>query len=251
MTALVLGLNPIYYPLSNTFMTDVPFTALSVLTALFLLRSLKSGSDVDLLIGTGFAVAATLCRQFGILVPVAFAATLVWKRGMAGRYVTRAAVPLVASIAALLALQFWLNATGRLPELYRLKSMQLLGVLGHPPQQLAYIVGEITWFAALYLGCFSLPVILLTLPGVQVADRNVPRLVLAGCAGLGFVFSSTIVLLVAGRLMPLWHDHIVAQGIGPLILRDTYLLKLPNLSPSLGTGFWLAVTAICVLGGIF
>jgi 4-amino-4-deoxy-L-arabinose transferase-like glycosyltransferase len=36
MAALVLGFNPIYYALSNTFMTDVPCTAIAVVAALFL-----------------------------------------------------------------------------------------------------------------------------------------------------------------------------------------------------------------------
>ena len=43
VTALTLGFNPIYYVLSNTFMTDVPFTAFLLAAAWFFSRNLRGG----------------------------------------------------------------------------------------------------------------------------------------------------------------------------------------------------------------
>ena len=55
ITALTLAFNPIYFSLSNTFMTDVPFTTLGIITALFLARYLRTLSDIDLLCGAFIA----------------------------------------------------------------------------------------------------------------------------------------------------------------------------------------------------
>src|SRR5262245_24991466 len=57
--ALVLAFNPIYYALSNTFMTDVTFTGLMMGSALFLFRYLQHGSLRDGIIGATLALAAT------------------------------------------------------------------------------------------------------------------------------------------------------------------------------------------------
>src|SRR5262249_31065634 len=82
VAALTLGANPIYYAMSHTFMTDVPFTAITILGALFLARSLRSGSDFDLTVGTVLAVAGALSRQLALAVPLAFGASLILSRGL-------------------------------------------------------------------------------------------------------------------------------------------------------------------------
>src|SRR6267378_993327 len=64
--ALTLAFNPIYYVLSNTFMTDVPFTALAILSSIFFVRCIRRFGYLDLSIACLLAVAATLCRQLGL-----------------------------------------------------------------------------------------------------------------------------------------------------------------------------------------
>jgi len=77
IAALTLAFNPIYYELSFTFMTDVLFTALSILSSIFfrevhtairLLRSFDSvcaGGGGDSVQATGSFPAAGLCCHFG------------------------------------------------------------------------------------------------------------------------------------------------------------------------------------------
>jgi hypothetical protein len=48
--------------------------------------------------------------------------------------------------------------------------------------------------------------------------------------------------------MPTAGNIVLAQGIGPLSLRDVHILNLPHV-PALGRGFWLAVTVASLLGG--
>jgi hypothetical protein len=62
-TALWLGLDPLYLELSYTFMTDVPFTAALIWSAVFYARALKTGTAFETTVGTLLAMAATLSRQ--------------------------------------------------------------------------------------------------------------------------------------------------------------------------------------------
>jgi 4-amino-4-deoxy-L-arabinose transferase-like glycosyltransferase len=82
ITALTLAFTPIYYALSHTFMTDVPYTAIAIIAAVFFVRNLRSGSDLALFLGTILAVAATLTRQLAISVPLAFAVAFILKNGI-------------------------------------------------------------------------------------------------------------------------------------------------------------------------
>lgn len=69
--ALFLLLNPIYYNLSHTFMTDVPFLVLIIYSILFYLKGIDNNNDKFLLLGSIFSVMSFLVRQYGILIVLA------------------------------------------------------------------------------------------------------------------------------------------------------------------------------------
>ena len=72
----VLILNPFYLYLSYTYMTEITFTALTLVACLCYLLGIRGqGSLVWLLLGGLFAALAFLTRQFGLAIPVA---TLLW-----------------------------------------------------------------------------------------------------------------------------------------------------------------------------
>jgi 4-amino-4-deoxy-L-arabinose transferase-like glycosyltransferase len=244
IATLTVAFNPIYYALSNTFMTDVPFTALLLAAAFFFSRYLQGDSDFALLCGLACALAATLCRQLGLAVPMAFAVCLLWNRGLAGRWVIRALVPLAVCLGALLTFQHWLKATGRLPALYSLQNGEFLSALCTPKRLVPGLAKHIGT-ALLYLGWFSLPVMVLVLPAASAARRG--RRVFMIAAGV-FILCSIIVLALTRGSMPTAGNIVLAQGIGPLSLRDVHILNLPHV-PTLGKGFWLTVTVASLLGG--
>jgi 4-amino-4-deoxy-L-arabinose transferase-like glycosyltransferase len=68
----VLMVNPLFIVLANSFMTDVPFLALSVWSAFFLLRAIEQDSISDLMLGMCFAITALLLRQIALALPLAF-----------------------------------------------------------------------------------------------------------------------------------------------------------------------------------
>ena len=75
--ALVVALNPIYFALSNSFMSDVPSFALVTGAAYFMLRGLRRRTARDLVAGISLAIVSILNRQTGLILLPAFAAAWV------------------------------------------------------------------------------------------------------------------------------------------------------------------------------
>src|ERR1019366_3609139 len=143
-----------------------------------------------------------------------------------------------------LTFQHWLKATGRLPALYSLQNGEFLSALCTPKRLVPGLAKHIGT-ALLYLGWFSLPVMILVLPAAAAAWRARRFSMIAGCI---FVLCSLIVLVLTRGPMPTAGNIVLAQGIGPLSLRDVHILNLAHV-PALWRGFWLAVTVASLLGG--
>jgi hypothetical protein len=72
---LTLWCNPVFFVLSDSFMTDVPFVSVMNTAILFYVRWVNRGRTPDLLLGSGLAIVAFLIRQLGAglaLVPLGY-----------------------------------------------------------------------------------------------------------------------------------------------------------------------------------
>jgi 4-amino-4-deoxy-L-arabinose transferase-like glycosyltransferase len=76
LCGLVLLVNPLFVNASYTFMTDVPFIAALAISTAGFLRALRTDRVRWVWYANLAAVAAFFIRQFGVLVPVAFAPAL-------------------------------------------------------------------------------------------------------------------------------------------------------------------------------
>jgi hypothetical protein len=253
--ALTLVFNPIYFALSNTFMTDVPFAALAILSALFFVRHLQGGSDTDLVIGTIVAVISTLSRQIALCLPFALGVTLLLKHGFQGRWIIRAVLPLISCIVLLAVFVLWLKTTGKFPAVGLRREHTLATLLTHPKQLPVVAVIFVSWSCwsmLLYLGWFLSPLIFLTISQQRRPETSQP-FCLPACVAVFAFFMVSVVRLFLGRslgapsLMPVHLNVIIPGGIGPATLRDTYFLGLPHL-PALPIAFWLLVTVLSLVG---
>jgi Dolichyl-phosphate-mannose-protein mannosyltransferase len=100
--SLTVMLNPAYFQFSFTFMTDVPFAALAVISAIFYLRALRTGSIQGAVVGTLLACCATLVRQIGIAIPLGYGLTLLATSVFGKRVLLRSLWPLGVTVAVLL-----------------------------------------------------------------------------------------------------------------------------------------------------
>jgi hypothetical protein len=100
-----LGFNPLFFWLSGTFMTDVPFLSFSLVALAYYERAWGNGGPLWLVPAAAFAALAAIMRQPGLAVPVAAGLVLVSRGG-------RAVVSWLAVIAPLacgLATLCWFN----------------------------------------------------------------------------------------------------------------------------------------------
>ena len=245
--ALTLAFNPIYFALSHTFMTDVHFLALTIAALSLLIRYLQTESIACLLLGTIMSTAAILCRQVGLFVPIAFSLSLVLRTGISRRWLFLENLPLLTGICALVAFNGWLESNVGLPDIYGYKTRNLVQLLATPPQLFRSIF-RYTSGTLLYMGVSLSPLIIFWLPKF-FSGKSPMKSRLPGLASAAFLVLSSVGLLLAGRLMPLFTQNVlIPGGIGPTTLRDTYILGFPHFSP-LPFGFWLAVTIAGILGG--
>jgi len=251
--ALTLLLNPVFFALSFSFMTDVPFLVFGLCGIWFILRTLDGGGKRSLAAALFFISAATLCRQVGLALALAFAAAYITRYGLRRRTLLDAALIVFVPIAALAGFEAILKATTGLPRYYLSKEAELweqfrtrnwLELFFSPRQNTGSLLRR-GFTALIYVGLFLVPVSAGLMPKESRPKATFMRwAVICLIAGLG-----SLGLLSAKRAMPILGDGgniLINWGLGPQSLRDAEL-DLPNV-PAAPAAFWLAVTALSSLG---
>lgn len=233
--------NPIFLNLAYTFMTDVPFMAPLTLAGLFYLRGFRSGRTRDILLGSLFAVVASSVRQFGVIL---FAAHILTTGAL---WYAQRRRPSFAAAAAFLVP--WLVGAAAYFSLETIPAPQNPLRIG-----LAAAIGRSVLDASsamVYLGLFLLPV-----TAGRVAELLRDRGGWTSRQWAAFPWVNLLLFFAIGSLrpngvfwlrpMPLLGNILYNFGTGPLTLRDTYLLGMEQ-PVTLGSGWWWAVTVICLL----
>lgn len=244
--ALLLAGNPVYFALSNTFMTDVPFLAWLMVSSLLFLRAMRFQSMRLMMAATATACVATLVRQLGLILPLAFGVLCAAQVRGRWRKIMFVALPFTLNVSVLLLYQHWLMTQHGLPAMYNVQREHLLHVLQSGIRE---TIGEVVSngkAAVVYLGLFLLPFLLIQFSlELQRSDRRtrVWSIILA------FSSASFVVwwLVAHNTLMPLAGNILVDVGVGALTLRDVFILHLPNY-PTAPPAFWFAVTVAAGLG---
>ena len=127
--ATVLLVNPIFFSLSNTFMTDVPFTAMFITSAALLLSGIRRDSVSLLAAGLIFACFALFIRQLGLALFAGFAIGYLSRHGFSPKRLALALTPAALGVALYIGYGVLLELLGKTPALYNTKSSGLLGAL--------------------------------------------------------------------------------------------------------------------------
>jgi hypothetical protein len=243
--ALLVATNPLYVVLAFTFMTDVPFFAVSVLALLFLVRGVLRNRQRELRLSFLFTALALLIRQPAIIIPIAFAVAYPIARGLRRRVVLQSLVAVGGGLIVLIGYQIALKLTIGVPPLYNRTFDPLTETASGFSQLVAHFFDRL-FNASLYLGLFLLPLtVVITISGWKSVPLQRRRLSLVATTAL--VGTVTAGLAWANRLMPSVGNVFFDLGLGPPLLRDTYLLGLPHL-PRAPRAVWVAMTAAGVTG---
>jgi 4-amino-4-deoxy-L-arabinose transferase-like glycosyltransferase len=105
--ALTLAVNPVFFCLSFSFMTDVPFLSMMTIALLFYVAGTRRKSQALLWMGSLFAVAAFLSRQIGFIIPLVLIPCLV-QRETGGPGLRKRLMTLTASLSVIGILWLWI-----------------------------------------------------------------------------------------------------------------------------------------------
>ncbi len=256
LCAILTATSPLVLQLSYSFMTDIPFLAMSSLSGLFFLKALKQPKPQWAAWGSSFAVLAFLVRQFGILLPLAFGMTALGLALRKQHVLSKSTwVAVLAPWSVVLGLYlFWGKAlTSQTPLLESSGALYgtAIDALRHGPVALCY------------MGLFTLPL------GIgrlwQLLKGNSPwspkrwRLMLGFYSVSLFIFGLPQLLYWVKRLLfqedALWLKNYPARmplmvyrtlldlGLGPLQLPD------PHPTPTLQIqGWWWPITFLALFG---
>jgi hypothetical protein len=219
--ALTMGCSPLYLNLSVTFMTDVPFTALVLVSLSLYVRGANRGALGPIVAAYVVALLALLIRQFALVLPIAFATAQLMQHRWTLRRSLLVGTPILLFAAVHLGFQRWMVATGRttgfMVPVEGLLHLDLRAALFNAGRFLPVIPS---------LGLLVLPFVALLPPWVARRQGTKPRNLypLAATIVLGLALCA-LWWLKGPKGPPLVGNVLAEFGVGPLTLPDTYLLR--------------------------
>jgi len=240
LAALIVLINPIFINMSYSFMTEIPFLALSMLSMAFYLKAIRKPGPGLIALGTAFAVLAFLNRQYGLLITLAFFITIVvYKRTANPHAGLRNAFAVAHPWIICVPCAYYLAMTSQTDLIYYAVakgdwSVYLL------PHRVATVIAK----SILYCGLFLLPVTLPLLASMLTGRLRWARAQWGVFAIVGGAL--LIYTLTSGGRLPNLHNIIRDCGLGPLLLHPEN--DAPNWTPvELGGIVWWPVTLLSVL----
>nr|ADN14491.1 conserved hypothetical protein [Gloeothece verrucosa PCC 7822] len=244
---LLIVVNPIYFALSNTFMSDVPFFGFAASSLYLLIRGWRRDSTFELVMGLLLAIVALLTRQVGLAIFLAFGLAYLSKNGINFQNLLKAFSVIFLGLSTQIIYQKWLELTFKTPKLYGNQINMLLRGLQNDWGLILGNFFEKTLYSLIYLGLFIFPFIIIyflaEFSNFSPKNKKTILFIISG-----FCIYLMTSFLGKGVQMPLVTNILDPFGIGPLTLRDTFLgfNQLPRpLSLKI---FWLVLTAIGLVG---
>ena len=255
--SLLLAFNPLFLHLNYTFMTDVPFVALTLAACYLYLRGLQSERLALLIAGSFCAGWAFLIRQFGAFVPAAFVAYLAITGWQEKRWRWKEALAIVA--VPLLSVVGW----------YLYKAWQQIGPTGaeeHADRHAAAFRWKAEWVRVTGLRILSAAPLLAFFAWAAVKLRLSRWWLVPACLAV-MVGAMYLLDLPSEQWIPVTEQPYVA-GIGPVQItfpQETFtfgtrgsILRVggidffqyrqePIWSPALWRGLWVVGVMLAAL----
>ncbi|BBD69185.1 hypothetical protein NIES4072_34860 [Nostoc commune NIES-4072] len=240
--ALIVALNPLYFVLSNSFMSDVPSFTFAILALYFLIRGLKRNSHFEILIGIVVAFVSILNRQSNLIILPAFGFAYLLKKGLNSRNIVKAFFPTLVGIALYLSYSKWLQLTERIPILYNFQAKQLLKSFSSGFLEIISIYSENLLIFSIYLGLFLFPLLIVKFP-IQYHKLSFTKKRISLFTIFIIVAAGIVYCLAAKKQMPLVGNVINPFG---LVYEEAFLLK--PISITIINIIWKNITIVGLIG---
>lgn len=249
--------NPLAFTLTFTFMTDPHFASWMLIAAALYLRGLRSDDMKPWVIVAASIVAgyAFWVRQQGALIPLSVVAYLLVTRRLwfNWRSVRLALQTALAPALMLLVYYGWYIWINDVPDVESVQQGFLDRAIAEGADGAWVLVRSLTFFDAMYLGLFLLPLTIAVLPGFRAAAA---QRFFASAWGYWTFLSSILLLMFGvvhfssiGRLMPYIPQFVGAGGFG---LSDVPGGRLRLVEwDQVWTGLTIAAAFGCILLALF
>ena len=257
IAGLTVMFNPLYFSQSFTFMSDITFTTVLIFAVYFLNLGVKRSNSGLLVAGLLFCLAGMLTRQLAIILPVALVITSFL--GFTGRELSRSRVAILTLALVIipwLGFEIAMSWLGGSPIT---KHQKLYDLLNYPlskgfPDYLVFVSGQFAQSVLGYTAFMVSPLIVIQ------SDRYFMN---KGFRIFFLVTSLTFlaleIVIVSGLITPpiLFSRNVIYNiGIGPVLLKDAYLLGIQRtwaLTPALFyiLVWWAVICAGALIAMIF
>jgi hypothetical protein len=227
LASMTVILNPLFFSQCFTFMTDITFVSFAIFSMLFLFVGVEKSRKSWLIVGFAFSLCSTLTRQIGVVIPLAF--LLSYFGNASTREISFRAVLIYVVLIVLIpwiGYEYVLFHTGSTP----LTKHQVIHEIFRRPvskgllDYLVYLYSHIFHVGLLYVA-------FLLSPALAFLHENFSRR-RAYAIFFAVVTSAFVGLEIASltRVIDLpiqfYRNVIYNFGIGPILLKDVYLLGI-------------------------
>lgn len=249
LASLTLMFNPLYFSQSFSFMTDITFATLIIYSIYFLNTGVINSSLLRVVTGLLLALAGLLTRQLAIIIPAAFIlACLITSQGIRFGRIRSLLLTVFLVIIPWLGFEWFLSHIGSTPITKHEKLHDLFSypaMKGFPDYPL-FVLGQLAQSVLGYTAFLVSPLIVLRFGEVLRSRPFVIFMVVI--TGLFLVLE---VATIAGLITPpilLSRNVIYNFGIGPVLLKDSYLLGVRRTWAMPPAIFYILVwwTVLCI-----
>lgn len=229
----LLAANPLYFNLSFTFMTDLPFAVLALMSAAAYARGLAGSRVRTLMLGGALAAAALLVRQHGLFIAAAagLAALLAAGLPLRQRFRNASAATLLPFVAAS-GYAAWVVSGAGVPQAVHNKVTEAATTP-------VLDIGNAAFRGLVTVGFLLAPFALATWPA-RTREKRI-------ATGATAVLAAVALFLYAreGASMFYLTNVLYDLGVGCVTLRDAFFLALDRL-PRAGPSLRLPLTVVSI-----
>ncbi|MDP2363390.1 MAG: glycosyltransferase family 39 protein [Ignavibacteria bacterium] len=227
VSTCLIAINPIYFLLSSTFMTDIPFFTLSLISTFLFLRFFKTENKYLFLIGFLFIVAASFIRQIGVLVLLSFALTYSLNKNNSLQKKIYLILSVLILILLLFLSQYLIKSAVDNPLVNNHRTDKLLDAFS-----IVNIFGLIpllknSVFALIYIGLFIFPFL------TNHSFILIKKYSFTKSKFYLTIFTFSVIILIPlitfNKLLPLRPNILWKYGLGPATLKDVDILELSHI----------------------